>query len=134
MIVKVKTVKKLDTKDNYGNISYLITLEDGTSAYYRTKEDNQTYFVEGQEADAIIEEKPKKDGTGTYRNIKPNKPQQQFGGKGYSRNDKAIAASVALQEATKFICSRPDLKSEMIFPLADKMYKWLEDKGAIPNG
>lgn len=127
MIVKVKTVKKFDTKDNYGNISYLITLEDGTSAYYRTKEENQTYFVEGQEADAIIEEKPKKDGTGTYRNIKPNKPQQQFGGKGYSKDHKKESVTMCLSYA-KDLCVAGKITTEQMLPLAGKFYDWVSQK------
>jgi hypothetical protein len=133
-MVKIKSIQKLPEKNQYGLWTYTITLEDGKRCYYRTKEDNQTTFTEGMETDAIVEEKQKADGTGVYYTIKPNRPAFGGGKGGYTRNDKAIAASVALQEATKFVCSRTELKTDAIFPLADKMYKWLEDKGAIPNG
>jgi len=133
-MVKIKSIQKFPEKNQYGFYTYNVTLEDGRRAYYKSKDENQTVFKEGEETDAIIEEKQKADGTGTYLIIKQNKPAGAFGAKGYSRNDKAIAASVALQEATEFVCSRPELKSEVIFTLADKMYKWLEDKGAVPNG
>lgn len=68
-------------KDNYGNFSFIVELENGDRGYYNSKYEDQTKFVVGKEAEYLIEEKEGKSGK-KYSKI--TIPQSEGGGKSFS--------------------------------------------------
>ena len=126
-MVKIKSIQKFPEKNQYGFYTYNVTLEDGRRAYYKSKDENQTVFKEGEETDAIIEEKQKADGTGTYLVIKQNKPAGAFGAKGDSKDHKKEAVTMCLSYA-KDLCVAGKITTEQMLPLADKFHNWVSSK------
>lgn len=54
---KVTKITTMTKKDNYGNTSFVIVLDNGDEGFYTSKNENQTKFVIGQEAEYNIEQK-----------------------------------------------------------------------------
>jgi hypothetical protein len=71
---KVTKVIKFDKKDSYGNTSFSIEFENGVRGFYSTKNENQTKFVVGQEAEYELEQK--QGAKGPYNKVKV--PQTDF--------------------------------------------------------
>ena len=82
---KVKEVKDLQRTDNYGNHSFIVSFENGDSGFMNSKEKVSTYFVVGRSVEYDVDEKPKKDGSGTYTTIKRPKKDFAPGGGGGSK-------------------------------------------------
>lgn len=78
---KVTKVTKLDKKDNYGNSTSVVEFENGDKGYYTHKDENQTKFITGREADYVIEEKQGSKGP-YFKVTLPQSQQQQRGGFG----------------------------------------------------
>lgn len=53
----VTKVTKYDKKDSYNNSSFLVEFKNGDKGFYNTKDENQSKFVVGLEAEYEIEEK-----------------------------------------------------------------------------
>lgn len=124
--VKIKSVSRYDNKDDFGNWTFKVNLEDGRMCYYKTKEENQTTYKVGEEVIAVIEQKIKKDGAGTYYTIKPEKP--VFGAKvGYSKDHKKESVTMCLSYA-KDLCMAGKITTDQTLPLADKFYAWVTAK------
>ena len=73
---KVAKITKMEKKDNYGNTSFIIELDNGDKGFYTSKNENQTKFVSGQESEYEIEEK--QGSKGVYYKI--TIPQSEQGG------------------------------------------------------
>lgn len=80
--MKAKTTKivKMDKKDSYGNTSFIITLDNGDSGFYTSKNEDQTKFVVGQETEYLIEQKQGKNGF--YNKITLPQSENSFQGSG----------------------------------------------------
>lgn len=80
--MKAKTTKivKMDKKDSYGNTSFIITLDNGDSGFYTSKNEDQTKFVVGQETEYLIEQKQGKNGF--YNKITLPQSENSFQGGG----------------------------------------------------
>jgi hypothetical protein len=83
---KVTKVTKYDKKDDYGNTSYGIELENGDKGYFKTKNDNQNSFVVGQETAYNIETLPGKEGK-PYCKITTPKENKPWNGSGKPQQD-----------------------------------------------
>jgi hypothetical protein len=59
---KVTKVTKLDKKDSYGNTSFIIEFDNGDNGFFTSKKEDQSSFIQGQEATYLIEEKEGKAG------------------------------------------------------------------------
>jgi hypothetical protein len=79
---KVTKVTKLDKKDSYGNTSFVIEFDNGDKGFYTSKKEDQSIFIQGQEATYLIEEKIGKEDK-KYCKVYPPKPANSFapGGK-----------------------------------------------------
>jgi hypothetical protein len=53
----VTKITKYDKKDNYGNVSFLVEFANTDKGFFSTKDENQTKFVVGKDAEYNIEEK-----------------------------------------------------------------------------
>lgn len=74
---KVTKITRMEKKDNYGNTSFIIELDNGDKGFYTSKNEDQKKFVVGQESEYLIEQKQ---GTkGVYYKI--SIPQAEGGGK-----------------------------------------------------
>ena len=96
----MEKIKKITSKgtDNFGNHSYFIELESNKTGFYRCK--NECTWKPGEEVDLLTEEKPKKDGSGTYTMFKLNKPDfKPFGSKKGSNASFALSYSKDVQIA-----------------------------------
>lgn len=101
----VKEVKDLQRTDNYGNHSFIVTFTNGDSGFMNSKEKVSTYFLEGKPCEYEWEEKPKKDGSGTYTTIK--KPKKDFvpgggGGGGFKHKGKKEYLSDAISYYARY--------------------------------
>lgn len=67
-------------KDNYGNFSFIVELENGDRGYYNSKYEDQTKFVVGKEAEYLIEEKEGKSGKKYSKITIPQSDKPSFGG------------------------------------------------------
>jgi hypothetical protein len=69
-------------KDNWGNFSFIVELENGDRGYYNARSEDQTKFVVGKEAEYLIEEKEGKTGK-KYNKITTQQSEGQWpkGGK-----------------------------------------------------
>lgn len=78
---KAKAVKitKMDKKDDYGNTSFVVELDNGDKGFYVSKNENQTKFVVGQETEYNIEEKQGKKGA-YYKITLPQSEKPGYGG------------------------------------------------------
>lgn len=54
-------------KDNYGNYSFIVELDNGDRGYYNSKSEDQTKFVVGKEAEYLIEEKEGRTGNKYFK-------------------------------------------------------------------
>lgn len=83
---KVKEVKDLKKKDDYGNNSFIIKFDNGDDGFYRTKSEHADKFKVGEEIKYLIEEREGKNGA-KYNKI--SLPQPEFkpnqGGKSYGK-------------------------------------------------
>ena len=98
---KITKVKRFsDTPNENGFFTFLVEFENGDSGYRSLKEQEDPYFVEGSEVDYMIEEREKKDKSGTYFTIKKPKKKFEFG-KGWqpkgAKEYKAEMVSMALK-------------------------------------
>lgn len=75
----------MDKKDNYGNTSFIIELDNGDKGYYRSKNEDQKKFVVGQETEYLIEEKKGATGNTYYTITLPQSEQQGGGGKPFGK-------------------------------------------------
>jgi hypothetical protein len=93
---KVTKATKYDKKDDYGNTSYSVEFENGDKGFFRTKDENQTKFVTGQEAEYEIEEKKGKNDK-VYYNVKLPQSERKLAGGGFKGPDpKVQIASFAM--------------------------------------
>ncbi len=76
---KVTKVTKMDKKDDYGNTSFIVELDNADKGFYVSKNENQTKFVVGQESEYNIEEKQGKKGV-YYKITIPQSDKPSFGG------------------------------------------------------
>lgn len=76
---KVTKITKMDKKDDYGNTSFVIELDNTDKGFYVSKNENQTKFVVGQESEYNIEEKQGKKGV-YYKITIPQSDKPSFGG------------------------------------------------------
>lgn len=83
---KAKTIKilKMDKKDNYGNTSFIIELDNGDKGFYSSKNEDQKKFVVGQETEYLIEEKAGSKGS-YYKITLPQSEYQGGGGKQFGK-------------------------------------------------
>lgn len=88
---KCTKLTKSDTKDNYGNTSFSIEFDNGDRGWYKSKKEDQTNFVAGQEQTYCIEEKVSGTGTKYYRITLPQ-TEQSFkpGGGGRPQQDPKV--------------------------------------------
>lgn len=77
---KVTKITKMDKKDNYGNTSFIIELENGDKGFYRSQSEEQKKFIVGQLADYLIEEQ--QGAKGKWYKITPPKSENNFKGGG----------------------------------------------------
>lgn len=129
---KVKEVKNLNKKDDYGNSNFIVTFENGDSGFFRTKDENASQFKVGVETTYIFEEKPKRDGTGTYTKISLPKKDFASGGRGggyqamsiedHVLREKVKAISISLSYAHDII--KDDATGEKVKLLAKTFYEW----------
>lgn len=54
---KATKITRMEKKDNYGNTSFIIELDNGDKGFYTSKNEDQKKFVVGQETEYLIEEK-----------------------------------------------------------------------------
>lgn len=89
---KAKCIKitKMDKKDNYGNTSFIIDLENGDSGFFRSKDENQTKFAVGQETEYNIEEQTGQTGKKYYKITIPQSEKPSFGGGGRPQQDPRV--------------------------------------------
>lgn len=90
---KAKTIKitKMEQKDNYGNTSFIIDLDNGDSGFYRSKDENQTKFIIGQETEYNIEENTGKTGKKYYKiSIPQAETKPAFGGGGRPQQEPRV--------------------------------------------
>jgi hypothetical protein len=80
---KVTKVTKFEKKDNYGNTSFQIELENGDKGFYTSKSEEQTKFVVGKECEYNIEEKEGKTGKKYYKITIPQSENAFTGGGGF---------------------------------------------------
>lgn len=76
---KVTKITRMEKKDNYGNTSFIIELDNGDRGYYTSKNEDQKKFVVNQESEYLIEQK--QGSKGTYYKI--SIPQADGGGKSF---------------------------------------------------
>lgn len=76
---KVTKITRMEKKDNYGNTSFIIELDNGDKGFYTSKNEDQKKFVVGQESEYLIEQK--QGSKGPYYKI--SIPQAEGGGKSF---------------------------------------------------
>jgi hypothetical protein len=76
----VTSVVKMDKKDSYGNTSFKITLDNGDSGFYNSKNENQTAFVPQKEVEYNIEKKVGSTGREYFKITLPKSEQPFFRG------------------------------------------------------
>lgn len=54
---KVTKITRMEKKDNYGNTSFIIELDNGDQGFYTSKNEEQKKFIVGQEAEYLVEQK-----------------------------------------------------------------------------
>ncbi len=79
---KVTKITKIDTKDSYGNTSFIVELDNGDKGFYTSKNEDQKNFIVGSEAEYLIEEKSGKNGNKYFKISLPQKQGFQNGGGG----------------------------------------------------
>lgn len=76
----VTKVTKMDKRDMYNNTSFKIELDNGDSGFYTSKNEDQTKFVVGKEAEYNIEKKIGKEGKEYFKITLPQSD-KSFGGR-----------------------------------------------------
>lgn len=138
---KVLSVKKMGNKDTYQNVSYLISFENKDSGWYKTKDENQTKFKEGEEIEYKIEGQTGKSGKVYY---KISLPQQMPPFKGGFKpaitfeqqkelevaRQRSIEKQAAFEKASQYVntlnMQNPPIKTteDEVIKIADKYLKW----------
>lgn len=78
---KVTKVTRFDKKDSYGNSSFSIEFENSDKGFFSTKDENQTKFVVGKEAEYEITEKQSTNGSTYFKITLPQTEQPAFKGR-----------------------------------------------------
>ncbi len=133
---KVTKITKMDKKDNYGNTSFVIELENGDKGFYVSKNEEQKNFVVGQESTYEIEEKEGKEGKKYCKITMPKVEGKWNGGGGkapYVAADPRIqmisfSTSYAKDLVVGGKCSMNDIHkmSEEIFKNMVKLYEQIK--------
>jgi hypothetical protein len=124
---KVKELKSFGTQDDHGNWSHVVKFENGDSGFCKTKDQTGTAFAVGTEMEYTIEQRSKKDGSGTYFTVKKAyKEKSPYGFQGAAKGRdvkdyKCEAVMIAATNAANTISIREAL-SEKDFPAYFKAY------------
>ena len=130
---KVTKITKMDKKDNYGNTSFIVEFENGDKGFYVSKNENQSVFVVGQDANYLIETKLGNSGKEYFKVSTPQKPfTPNNGGAKYTPQDpKTQMISFALSYSKDCyvanINNGKNVGEDFIFSIADRMVKWLKE-------
>lgn len=112
---KVTKITRMEKKDNYGNTSFIIELDNGDKGFYTSKNEDQKKFIIGQEAEYNIEEKQGKNST--YFKISLPQSEQQGGGQ-WPKGGRP-APDPKVQMISFAMAYSRDLVVAKIIPLAD---------------
>lgn len=119
----VKKITKFDKKDNYGNYSFSIELDNGDKGYYTSKFEDQTKFVVGKESEYVIEEKEGKNGNKYFKITLPESDKQKFGGGGKPQVEPRIQMISFAMSYTKDLVVGGKLPLSDIGKEFDNIYK-----------
>jgi hypothetical protein len=125
---KVTTIEKRDQKDGYGNTSFVVSFENGDKGWYTSKNEDQTKFVAGKQAEYIIEEK--QGAKAKYFKITIPQKENNFGSGGFqkkSADPKVQIISFAASYTKDLICAGKATPESFEFTF-DKIYNKMISK------
>jgi hypothetical protein len=135
---KIKSINKGKEKDQYGNYTFFINLEDDTALYFKQREENQNKFIIGNDINVDVEE-IKREGKPSIFKILFPKPAFGGGGggsfKGLSKDDqieiekcrqKSIEKQVIAKITSELIIGK-GLPVERFNDIATDILQWFKN-------
>lgn len=128
MKAKVTKVVKMDKRDTYNNVSFVIDFDNGDSGFYTSKFEDQTKFVVGKESEYLIEEKEGKTGKKYYKITLPGDGGQKFSGGGKPQIEPRVQMISFAMSYTKDLVVAGKVPVESISKEFDNIYKLMISK------
>lgn len=128
---KVTKTTKFDKKPGFTDMSYAIEFENGDKGYYNTADEDQKRFINGQEAEYIIEEKEGKNNKKYFKITSPldQKPSWSGGGnKGKPQIEPRVQMISFAAAYTKDLVVAGKIGMSDFDPMFNKIYNVMTSK------